>query len=127
MYYGLFFSSHTKSFILKKFGYLIPEGWKVYADHVTLIHSSNKDFDKISALLSAFVEDDTEVAVPIIGYGISENAIALKVDLPSFNKVTHITLAVRPGHTPVESNEIKEWYSFPNGITCVFGNPKIEK
>ena len=48
----------------------------------------------------------------VIGYGISENVLAAMVDLPSENAVSHITLAVAPGHKPVEANDIEDWIIF---------------
>lgn len=40
---------------------------------------------------------------------IGESVIAVGVSASSLNKYPHITIAYAPGHTPVESNFLKEW------------------
>ena len=53
-----------------------------------------------------------KVSFKVIGFGISPYALAAMVDLPSENEMSHITLAIAPGHKPVESNNIKDWFIF---------------
>lgn len=49
------------------------------------------------------------------GVGQSERAYAVKVrgSVGCFNKIPHVTLAVAPGHRPVDSNTITEWRDWP--------------
>lgn len=109
MYYAVKISEETKQKILRVFTQFfdIPEGWKVYCDHITLIHSSHKDWDTGRRLLTNF--ERCLVTFYVTSIGRSENAYALGVALVSMNEVSHITIACKEGHKPVESNEIKVW------------------
>ena len=84
----------------------IPEGWTIHCNHCTLIHRTCKD-QTIVPFLDLFL--GRTVCFHTVAIGRSENVIAYAVDLPSMNKTAHITVAVAPGHKPVESNEITEW------------------
>ena len=44
----------------------------------------------------------------------NDNVMALQVTTMTANETSHITIATRDGHKPVESNEIKNWY----GLYC---------
>lgn len=86
------------------------DGWKVYCDHCTLIHSSNKDWETISKYLD--LVDGHPIKFNVYGLGMSEHAIAVMTDVHSQNAISHITLAIAPGHKPVESNDIEDWIVF---------------
>ena len=109
MYWCLQLSKETQNKLLKiagTFG-LIPEGWTVYADHITLIHSSNKDFALAHKLLSNF--ENQRVIFQLLGVGISDRAVAFIVNTLTANIVSHITIATAPDTKPVESNKIQNW------------------
>ena len=109
-YYGIFLPRREREILLSLYGKFIPEGWDEYADHCTLIHRSMPEAEHIPEdILNLFL--GKRVEFDIIGWGKSDVAVALKVDLPSFNKVAHITLAVAPRHRPVEANQIQKWYN----------------
>lgn len=84
----------------------IPDDWKRYADHMTVLHHSHKDFNTVSPYLYQMYGH--ELPIFINGIGISYNAVALMCSNMSANKHSHITMAVAPGHKPVESNDIKD-------------------
>lgn len=109
MYWCLTLSEETKNklLIIAKTFDLIPEGWNIYADHITLIHSSSKNFDSASRLLSNFAGHS--VPFSILGVGISDEAVAFEVDTQTENKVSHITIATSPSTKPVASNNIEIW------------------
>jgi hypothetical protein len=68
--------------------------------------------------LDGLTEDmlGTPTELTVEAFGESERASAVKVkvtNVPSFNKVPHVTLAVAPGARPVDSNFIREWRDWP--------------
>ena len=103
-YYGIFVHQKDRESLRRCAN--IPDGWKKYCDHCTLIHHSCKD-QTIVPFLDLFIGNF--VSFRVIAIGRSEYAIAYMVDLPSMNKTAHITVAVAPGHKPVESNDIVDW------------------
>lgn len=109
MYWCLALSEETKNKLLKiaKTFDLIPEGWNIYADHITLIHSSSKNFELAHKLLSNF--EGHGVMFHLLGAGISDKAVAFRVNTVTANKVSHITIATAPDANPVESNYIEKW------------------
>lgn len=114
-YLGVFIDDRTKEKLLKVIGAVIPENWKVYLDHCTLVHCSNPD-QTVVPFLELFI--GTNVRFNVTGYGKSKRACAFMVDLPSMNKVSHITIACAPGAKPVESNDIQDWYPFYEPVEC---------
>ena len=121
IYYGVFFSDktkqaileHAKHWIYKKFNNDIPDDWKIYCDHMTLVFNNGTSEDQEDA---DFYENwglgRTESLI-ITDIGISNKAIAFKVKYTGriTNKTPHITVAVAPDAKPVNSNDIKSWYN----------------
>ncbi len=108
-YYGIFLPDFRKKELIQSVSSrILPDDWTIYADHCTLVHCLMPDADFVhTEFLDLFLGKWVEFRV--IAYGRSENALAAMVDLPSLNKISHITIAVAPGHKPVESNDITEW------------------
>ncbi len=111
IYYAVFFDDNTKKRLEESTD--IPDGWKVFCDHCTLIHHTC-DEQLIVPFLDMFI--GKTVAFNVIGYGKSDYAMAYIVDIPSMNKVSHITIATAPNHPPVESNQITDWFYFPDPL-----------
>lgn len=109
MYYALKFSQETKNRLMKVFKafFDIDDDWKVYCDHITLIHSSHKDWATASKLLYNF--SGHSVQFNIVGVGYNDYVIAFEVRTFTTNKHSHITIACKEGHKPVESNDIEIW------------------
>lgn len=109
MYWCIALSDETRNKIIRvaKSFSLLPTDWDIYTDHITLIHSSNPNFDVASNILCNF--DGHSIPFRLTGVGISDRAVAFKVDTRTANAVSHITLAVAPGAKPVESNDIEQW------------------
>lgn len=114
-YYGVFLLDSEKKRLKELFWDILSfrylEGWKIYCDHCTILHKTheNQDIRKYLDLICGH-----PIKFYITGVGVSDNAIAALVDLPSENKVSHVTLAVAPGHKPMESNDIEDWITFDN-------------
>ena len=93
--------SHNK--LLEVFADLIPEGWRDYAHHMTIVFGKGLPEDQQQYL-------DQEVTLYATDIGIGDNAIAVKVDgYPTTNKIPHITIAVSPEGKPSMSNQIENW------------------
>lgn len=112
-YYGVFLLNSEKERLLTMFWDILSlpylEGWRIYADHCTLLHRTHKN-QYIKKYLDMALK--RPIQFNVIGFGVSENVIAVMVDLPSENETSHITLAVKEGHKPVESNDIEDWIVF---------------
>lgn len=109
MYWAIQLSIEMQNRVMRVFHkfFKVPEGWEMHCDHITIIHSSHKDWMTASKLLLNF--KDQPVKFTLDGIGISESAIAFKVNTYTANKISHITIATAPGAKPVESNNIENW------------------
>lgn len=109
MYWAIQLSAEMQNRVMKVFFkfFEFPKGWELHCDHITIIHSSHKDWMTASKLLLNF--KGQTVKFTINGISISESAMAFRVDTYTANIVSHITLVTAPGAKPVESNNIKNW------------------
>lgn len=126
MYYAVKFNEHTRDMLLTLAESIcpIPDDWKVYGDHITIVHSSNENWDALSRAYAQIQGRYTTFRVT--GYGKSDDAFALMVDYPSANKVSHITIACAPGAKPVQSNDITNWTKFDSMDPVVYLNGWIK-
>ena len=88
----------------------IPEGWKVFAHHMTIVFGKGLD-DKN--------EVGKTVTLTATKVGYSDLAMAVRVvGYPSTNDIPHITVAVNvaEGGKPFYSNQITNWKSLDNPI-----------
>jgi len=135
IYYGVFFSDNTKRSILnfaKKClsdnNMEIPDDWKIYCDHMTLVFNNGSKEAQEDADYYEKWGLGQSVSLWITHIGYSDRAIALQVDYKTANKVSHITVAVAPDAKPVESNDITHWVKnneafYATGIVKKIGNP----
>jgi len=111
IYYGIFFSQQTRQYLIQRAKELvdIPEDWKLYGDHMTIIfNDGNEEKNKQAIALDDVLGWEQQLMITSIG--ISDEAIAFGVsNYNTQNEHSHITIAVAPGSKPVKSNEIKEW------------------
>jgi hypothetical protein len=92
-----------------QFGSEIPNGWTLTCDHMTINVGPASDGPALN-MLGKLAE------LEVRRFGISEKAAAVQVstNVPSQNKLKHITIAFNPdGGTSKDSNDIKEWKSVP--------------
>lgn len=111
IYIGIFLEEDSKKEL--KECYQIPSNWKEYYDHVTIVFNDGSELSRVVKEMN--IENVGEFySIKITGVGVSEKALALRVELPACvvcaNKIPHITLGVAPNATPVESNNITIWY-----------------
>lgn len=117
IYFGIFLDNLSKECLKMKFD--IPETWKWYGDHVTLCFNDNSLLSKVAAEINkGYV--GAERSIKVTGIGISENAMALRVQLPTgvvcTNRVAHITLGCK--NKPVDSNAIEIWHDIDSFTLC---------
>ena len=111
IYVGIFLDEDSKADLMNL--YPTPTGWKPYYDHMTVVFN---DYSELAKTIKDFSEPNLEHDIPltVIGVGISEKAMAVKVRLPlgvlCANKIAHITLSVSPNGTPYDSNNIQIWH-----------------
>ena len=137
IYIGIFLDEKSKK-LLKKL-YPLPEWWKEYYDHMTVVFN---DSTKLANDVKSINEHNIgkKFKLKVVGPGISEKAYAVQVELPkgvvSANKITHITMGVAPieGANAVDSNYITNWSKIYENIyitgkmeiikptECVFGS-----
>ena len=118
IYYGIFFSDktkraileHAKQWIYEKFNNEIPDDWKIYCDHVTLVFNDRSPKAQEDADFYENYMLNQYVSMNITHIGISNKSIAFQVDYEIENRPSHITVAVAPDAKPVNSNDIKNWY-----------------
>lgn len=109
MYWAIQLSEEMKNRVMKVFYkfFEFPVDWTLHCDHITVIHSSHKDWVTASRILLNF--KGQSIKFTIDGVGISESAIAFRVSAYTANRNNHITIATAPGVKPVESNNIECW------------------
>lgn len=118
IYYGIFFSDKTKRAILEyakhwiyeKFNNDIPDDWKIYCDHVTLVFNDGTPKAHEAADFYENYMINQYVSMNITHIGITNKSIAFQVDYETENKHSHITVAVAPDAKPVNSNDIENWH-----------------
>ena len=101
LYSCVLLDNQSKSTLLSMVGDRIPEGWKVFAHHMTINLGELKDKADLGK----------EVTLTVEALGLSDMAMAVRVSgYPTKNEIPHITVAVNPeGGKPVMSNQISKW------------------
>jgi predicted kinase len=107
LYSAVVLDNGSKSALLSRLEDMIPEGWKVFAHHMTIVFGkgvpNKEDLGK-------------EVTLYVEAIGLSDMAMAVRVEgYPSANEIPHITIAINPdGGKPVMSNDITKWQKIKN-------------
>jgi hypothetical protein len=100
-YSGVLLDTASRTKLLSMIGGEIPEGWKVFAHHMTINMGPLKDKDSVGK----------NAVLTVTHLGLSDMAMAVRVSgYPSKNDIPHITIAINPnGGKPVMSNNITKW------------------
>jgi hypothetical protein len=107
LYSAVVLDNGSKSALLSRLEDMIPDGWKVFAHHMTIVFGkgvpNKEDLGK-------------EVTLYVEAIGLSDMAMAVRVEgYPSANAIPHITIAINPdGGKPVMSNNITKWQKIKN-------------
>ena len=93
----------------------IPDEWKKFAHHMTILFGRAKD-----EVIEKYLQDNTgnEVDLTATHIGTSSDAIAVKISskVPTVNAIPHITIAVPRHGKPVNSNKITDWVALETPI-----------
>lgn len=127
MYYAVKFDAKTRERLLDIAESIcpIPDDWKIYCDHITICHSSHKDWEKWNKCLKEIL--GLKIPFRIKGYGKDNYVVALAVeDINTANSVSHITIACASGAKPVQSNYIRDWNGLDQSkFPCFFGEIEL--
>lgn len=103
-YSAVVLDEKSRSRLLERFKSMIPEGWKVIADHVTInMGEIDPEYQKYLGLA---------IRLSVIDVAIDDKVIAVGVEgFYTKNNKAHITLAVneKEGGKPMMSNKLSNW------------------
>lgn len=131
-YSGIFIEDSLKNKILEEAKINIPRDWKIYLHHMTINLGGLKEENK------ALLGKESTLTCTELGFSKELQVMAFKVEtnIPSSNKIKHITIAVGEESEPYLSNKIEYWTPLENKIeikgkigeflqdkTINFGNP----
>jgi hypothetical protein len=120
LYSAVVLDEKSKKALISKFSNKIPPGWDTFCHHMTIAFGKGLD-DKTQV--------GKNVSLKVIGLGISEMAIAVKVEgYPSNNDIPHITVAVntKKGGKPFLSNKITNWKKLDLGSSMTLNGTVTE-
>lgn len=103
LYSAIVLNDESQKNLIDHFGSNLPDGWKVFAHHMTIIFGKGIE-DKS--------EIGKEVVLTVTALGSSDMALAVKVEgYPTTNDIPHVTVAVNvaEGGKPFMSNKITDW------------------
>ena len=117
-YSAVVLDDKSRATLIKVFHPMIPEGWKIYAHHMTI---------KLGALEDGSQEqqdmlDEKMVTLDVVDYAIDDKVMAVGVKgYSTTNTKPHVTIAVNTaeGGKPFLSNKLIEWrpLGFPLELT----------
>ena len=107
-YTGVVLTPESHRLLLSKFEGIIPEDWKKYAHHMT-INMSDASEGPAKNLIGE------KAILKVIAYAMDEKALAVEIrtDIPSHNRVKHVTVATSPIGKPGDSNDLLNWKRIP--------------
>jgi len=120
IYIGIFLKEKSKKELMDT--YKLPEGWMYYCDHMTVVYNDHSELAEIVKQIN-MNNLGKLFTLKVIAVGVSEKALALKVELPvtvvCANKIPHITVGVSLDGKPVDSNNITTWNNCWNYIEVI--------
>ena len=113
IYFGVFLdadeSERVYNIINSLPGIDIPDNWRKYTDHMTIIYNNKSEIAQAWAKATA-PRVGEDVLLKATHVGVSDKAIAIRVNGEmSANAIPHITIACSPTGKPVDSNKITNW------------------
>ena len=113
IYFGVFLdadeSERVYNIINSLPGIDIPDDWRKYTDHMTIIYNNKSEIAQAWAKATA-PRVGEDVLLKATHVGVSDKAIAIRVNGEmSANAIPHITIACSPIGKPVDSNKITNW------------------
>ena len=113
IYFGVFLdadeSERVYNIINSLPGIDIPDDWRKYTSHMTIIYNNKSEIAQAWAKATA-PRVGEDVLLKATHVGVSDKAIAIRVNGEmSANAIPHITIACSPIGKPVDSNKITNW------------------
>ena len=113
IYFGVFLdadeSERVYNIINSLPGIDIPDDWRKYTSHMTIIYNNKSEIAQAWAKATA-PRVGEDVLLKATHVGVSDKAIAIRVNGEmSANAIPHITIACSPTGKPVDSNKITNW------------------
>ena len=113
IYFGVFLdadeSERVYNIINSLPGINIPDDWRKYTSHMTIIYNNKSEIAQAWAKATA-PRVGEDVLLKATHVGMSDKAIAIRVNGEmSANAIPHITIACSPTGKPVDSNKITNW------------------
>ena len=113
IYFGVFLdadeSERVYNIINSLHGIDIPDDWRKYTGHMTIIYNNKSEIAQAWAKATA-PRVGEGVLLKATHVGVSDKAIAIRVNGEmSANAIPHITIACSPTGKPVDSNKITNW------------------
>lgn len=113
IYFGVFLdadeSERVYNIINSLHGIDIPDDWRKYTSHMTIIYNNKSEIAQAWAKATA-PRVGEDVLLKATHVGVSDKAIAIRVNGEmSANAIPHITIACSPTGKPVDSNKITNW------------------
>ena len=113
IYFGVFLdadeSERVYNIINSLHGIDIPNDWRKYTSHMTIIYNNKSEIAQAWAKATA-PRVGEDVLLKATHVGVSDKAIAIRVNGEmSANAIPHITIACSPTGKPVDSNKITNW------------------
>lgn len=117
IYIGIFLNKESSVKLMTALHDYIPNGWNVYCHHMTIAFNNHSEivqkfYNKYSPRFGE------KCKLKVVGIGISDKAIAVKVETAckTNNAIPHITVAVSNTGKPIDSNYIQKWYPVEDGM-----------
>ena len=107
-YWGVMLNSDSYDALMNAFNNIIPNGWTIYAHHMTMLFGKNKN-DLVKNYIDTNIGETVDLMA--VAIGVSDDAIAVQIQssVPSDNKIPHVTIATPPRGKPFKSNLITDW------------------
>ena len=107
-YTAIILLPEARILLLKKLNEIIPVPWEIHCDHMTINMGEASEGPAVEFL-------GKKVSLKAVAYAISEKALAVEVEteVPSKNKIKHITIATSATGRPGDSNDLTNWKHIP--------------
>jgi len=92
--------------------FIIPEGWNIYAHHMTIcigeLPTIFRDYrgEKVDLTVTHYAKNDKVLAIKVTGFFTINRKDKREI---TDERQQHITIATKPPNSPKIANELKDW------------------
>jgi hypothetical protein len=108
VYWAVKLESESIKRLIEAFKSEIPEGWRVFAHHMTIAFGKIKN-NNVKEFLDSNIGKSVDLAAVELGKSPKAMAVRIETNVPTDNEIPHVTVAVSPMGKPVDSNFITDW------------------